>query len=191
MIDETQDENEKDAAQQSAPQAFGRKKLLLIAAGGLVGCVLLIGTPLYFLSGDSKEEKPETEVVVPPKEDKEQQETAYLEGYNEELELGENEEMPGAIFPMESYVVNLASKGNYLRCQIQIEFEGLDVPQRFYARLVPIREGIIRILTSRKADEILNWDGKESLKDEIRTMINETLRKEVVRKVYFTQFVIQ
>ena len=39
-------------------------------------------------------------------------------------ELDENEAALGAIFPLDTFVVNLSGGKNYLRCQVQVEFDG-------------------------------------------------------------------
>jgi flagellar FliL protein len=96
----------------------------------------------------------------------------------------------GAIIPFETFLVNL-SGGKYIRLQAQVEFETLDVPRRFYTRAVPIRDGIISLLTQMTAENLETSKGKDKLRAEIRSTINTALRKEEVRRVYFTQFVIQ
>jgi flagellar FliL protein len=92
--------------------------------------------------------------------------------------------------PLETFLVNL-SGGKYVRAQIQLEFETLDVPRKFYTRAVPIRDGIISMLTQMTAENLESSKGKDKLRAEIRSLINTVLRKEEVRRVYFTQFVIQ
>jgi flagellar basal body-associated protein FliL len=121
-------------------------------------------------------------------EDHEVPAVSYLEKKLEELEEGE--EPLGAIVPLETFLVNL-SGGKYIRAQVQVEFESLDVPRRFYTRSVPIRDGIISMLTQMTAENLESAKGKDKLRAEIRSVINTTLRKEEVRRVYFTQFVIQ
>jgi flagellar FliL protein len=47
------------------------------------------------------------------------------------------------------------------------------------------------MLTQMTAENLESAKGKDKLRAEIRSVINTTLRKEEVRRVYFTQFVIQ
>lgn len=181
-----------EGAETAAPaRPNSNRKKLMIVIGAVAGSMLLIGTPIYFLAARGSDKPDVGALSVTAPDGLPQPEQPVIEGQDDEDELDDGEEALGTIFPMEGLVVNLGSKGSYLRCQVQFEFEGLDVPHRFYAKLVPIRENVIRILSSRRPEEVLSWAGKEALKDEIRAMVNDMLRKKMVRKVYFTQFVVQ
>ena len=61
------------------------------------------------------------------------------------------------------------------------------------ARETQIRDVIIRILSSKHADDLLTQDGKERLKEELLEGINEAvgLEEPAVTGVYFTEFIIQ
>lgn len=108
----------------------------------------------------------------------------------EEDEAEEGEEALGAIFPLEAFVVNLEG-GRYIRTQLQLEFASRDVPKRFFGKIVPIRDSIITALTKKSADDVLSDKGKENIKKEVVDIVNEMLRKEEVKRVYFTQYVVQ
>jgi flagellar basal body-associated protein FliL len=92
--------------------------------------------------------------------------------------------------PFETFLVNL-SGGKYLRLQMQAEMETPDVPRRLYGRIVPIRDGVITMLTQKAATDLESAEGKELLKKSIKDLINEQLKRQDVRRIYFTQFVIQ
>jgi flagellar basal body-associated protein FliL len=47
------------------------------------------------------------------------------------------------------------------------------------------------MLTEQSATTLEDSQGKEKIKKNIRDLINEQLRREDVRRIYFTQFVIQ
>lgn len=168
-----------------APQA-GKKKLALII-GAVVALLVVGGAAAFFLSSGGKAAQPGTvesdaagsdEPVVIP------------EGGDDTEELAEGEEALGAIFPLEAFVVNL-SGGRFIRCQVQLEFTGREVPRKFYPRIVAVRDSLISLLASKTQDDLLNARGRDSLRDEIKDGVNEILRKEEVKRVYFTQFVIQ
>ena len=180
------EEEKQEAPALEAPAAPNRNKRVLIAAGGVIALLIMVGVPAgYFLLKEEPKEvseiTPEMAPENPPKPEG--------DGDAEE-ELEEGEEPLGAIVPLETFLVNL-SGGKYIRAQVQVEFETLDVPRRFYTRAVPIRDGIISMLTQLTAENLETAKGKDKLRAEIRSVINTTLRKEEVRRVYFTQFVIQ
>jgi flagellar FliL protein len=180
------EEEKKEAPAQEAPAAPHRKKRVLIAAGGIVALLIAVGVPAgYFLL---QEEPKEVSEITPEMEPEAKLKSEGQADAEEELEEGE--EPLGAIVPLETFLVNL-SGGKYIRAQVQVEFETLDVPRRFYTRAVPIRDGIISMLTQMTAENLESAKGKDKLRAEIRAAINTALRKEDVRRVYFTQFVIQ
>jgi flagellar basal body-associated protein FliL len=175
----------KENPEVATPEAPSKKKRTLIAVGGVVGLLVLIGAPAgYFLM---KEEPKEVQEVKPDMAPETQHKP---EGFEDVEELEEGEEPLGAIVPFDTFLVNL-SGGKYIRTQIQVEFETLDVPTKFYTRQVPIRDSIISLLTQQTAEALQSAQGKERIRNDIRNLINQTLRKEDVRRVYFTQFVIQ
>jgi flagellar FliL protein len=182
-------EPEGEVKEGAAPAAAsgGKKKTILIISG-VVGLLLLIGVPVAFFAMKGKEE-PQSETLAADAASHGGH-GAVAEGALDEDELEEGEEPLGAILPLESFVVNL-SGGRFVRLQAQIEFVGRDVPKRFYSRIVPVRDRIIQILSAKTADQILPNKGRDQLRQEIKDTINEILRKEEAKQVYFTQFVIQ
>lgn len=179
---------EKEGAQaptEAAVAPKSRKKLLLIV-GGVVLLLVAIGVPgaYLLLRGDG------SELEELPADSAKHASHATLEGSGSEPEFEEGEQALGAIVPLDTFLVNL-SGGKYLRLQVQVEFENLDVPRRFYSRLVPIRDSIVSLLSQETAQQLEEQKGREKLRSAIRTQVNDILRKEDVRKVYFTQFVIQ
>lgn len=179
------EQEKQETPEVAAPIAPSKKKRTLLAVGGVLGLLVLIGAPAgYFLL---KEEPKEVSQVKPEMSPEIQHKP---EGFEEVEELEEGEEPLGAIVPFETFLVNL-SGGKYIRTQIQVEFETLDVPTKFYTRQVPIRDSIISLLTQQTAEGLQSSQGKERARNDIRNLINQTLRKEDVRRIYFTQFVIQ
>jgi flagellar FliL protein len=168
----------------SAPTTSRSKKMII---GGALALVLLaVGAPLgYFLSQPSAKPEPKEEVDKVPEATE-----VVPEEDSEAFVVNEDEEVVGAIVPFDTFLVNL-SGGKYLRVQLQAEFVTPDVPKRLYARMVPIRDEIIALLTQKTAGELEDISGKDKLKGKVVEIMNTQLRREDVRRVYFTQFVIQ
>lgn len=181
------DDTDKDAEVAAVP-ANGKKKKILLIVGGIVGLLLVIGVPVILLSSKGSNEHEETAEL--DADAAQHGKNLVAEGFGEEDELLEGEEPLGAFFPLDTFVVNLA-KERYLRVQVQLEFSERDVPRRFYTRLVLIRDAIITLLTSKTFDSLQESKDKDELKKEIKDVVNEILRKEEVKKVYFTQFIVQ
>ena len=167
-----------------APAAGGRSKMLIIV-GGVVVLALAIGIPTLIFTMQGHEEQISAEGP-----EAESTQALLTDGAGVEDELEEGEEPLGAIFPLESFVVNLQG-GGYLRTQVQLEFVERDVPRRLYVRLVPVRDAIIHLLSNRSQADLGDEKGRGNLKNDIKELVNEVLKKAEVRNVYFTQFVVQ
>lgn len=175
---------EEEKTETPAPAPKKSKTMLFVIVG--VVLLLIIGGGVAFFLMSGKKENATEELAS----DAAQEEGLTPEAAQEEEPLEEGEEALGAIFPLDTFVVNL-NGGRYIRVQIQIEFASRDIPSRFYGRIVPIRDVIITALTKKTADDVLAEQGKENLKKEIRDIVNQILKKEEVKRVYFTQIVVQ
>ena len=184
-------EGKDEAAAVAAPVAAGGPSKLLLALGALGLVVVSAGIPSYFLLNKKPPEK--IEDLAADAADAESHDGhggGGAHGAAVEEELHEGEEPLGAIFPFETFTVNL-SGGRYLRAQVQFEFTTRDVPRRFYARLVPLRDAIIASMTAKTSADLDTVRGKETLKGDLKDLVNQHMGAEVIKRVYFSQFVIQ
>lgn len=183
--DDTREEGEEGA------EATGNKRklnVILLISCGILFLVLAVGVPAaYFMLADKEDAIERLEADILEAEENMVQE----EGWEEEYEYDEDEEPLGAIFPLHTFVVNLAADDSYLRCQVQLEFKGQTVPKRFFVRQVPIRDALIKLLASRTPEELSSGDGRQELKESVKQVVNDMLKREEVKEVYFTQFVMQ
>ncbi len=179
-------DKKQDEAQSPAAAPTRKRKAILVVATLLV--CLGIGMPVGYFILKPAPEKTEENMVEKLAESDEP--SVEHEQADEAKEVLEGEEALGAIVPFVTFLVNL-SGGKYLRLQLQAEFETPDVPKRLYSRIVPIRDAIISLLTRQTALDLEDAQGKEKIKKSIREIMNEHLRREDVRRIYFTQFVIQ
>lgn len=177
---------EEEKKEEAKPAPAKSKKKLFIIIGAVLGSLVLIGVPVGFFVLTKKGD----DTALLGKDAAQTAEEVTPEGSLDQDELGEGEEPIGAIFPLETFVVNL-SGGGFIRVQMQLEFQKRDVPQRFYPRIVPVRDGIINLLSARTRETMLSANGREALKADVKNFVNETLKKEDLRNVYFTQFVVQ
>lgn len=186
MAEEKGKEKDGEAGAEAAPSKKKSKKGLFIAIA-LVLVVVAVGVPLaIFLSKAKKEEvKLEEKVTVDISKD-----DAHKLSKEAEEEVQEGEEILGAIVPLDPFVVNLKG-GRFIRIQLQLEFVERDVPKRLLQRAAIVRDAIITLLTTKSVEEMLDRDGKEKLRKDVKNLVNEALRKELVKQVYYTQFVVQ
>lgn len=171
--EEAESEEQKDEG-----KGKGSKKLIIIIA--VVVLLLVVGGVGAFLAlGKSK-----------PAEDGEEGEGTE-EAADEHEEGGEHGPLPGAVLPLESFIVNLQVKGSFLKTTMQLEFATPALPHSIDRDVPKIRDAIIRIISSKAAADILSVEGKEKLRDEVKRAVNEALKSEDVTNVYLTEFIIQ
>ena len=99
----------------------------------------------------------------------------------------------GAMFPLDTFIVNLADEERkpYLRVTMQIELKEGEPVEILENRLVQVRDIILMILPTKRFQEIRSVDGKTMLRQEIMTRLNGLLKKEIIKNIYFTEFVVQ
>lgn len=90
-----------------------------------------------------------------------------------------------------NYTVNLRdSSGRILAMKIEVESD-LASAVKVEERMAQLRDSIILLASDYSYTELEGIDGKFRLKDDIHARINAVLEPTQVRRVYFTEFVVQ
>lgn len=97
------------------------------------------------------------------------------------------------IFPLEPFIVNIydGQELRYLKVKIELDMVGPAVKTEIEARLAPIRDAILVLLSAKTLQDVQDVQGKNTLKDEILGAINKHIPPGKIAKVYFTDFVVQ
>ncbi|MBI2519435.1 MAG: flagellar basal body-associated FliL family protein [Bdellovibrio sp.] len=106
---------------------------------------------------------------------------------------GKAKEEDGLLFPLEPFTANLAQTDGprrYVRLNTVLKFKKSSSEEEFKARQPQIRDSIISILNSKRPNDLLNAEGKEFLKEEIKSAINNFLVDSMVIDVYYVGFQI-
>lgn len=190
MAEPKKDEEGKEGEEAAKPKS--KKKLIIIVA--VVLLLVGIGVPLFLMGGEDAKK----------------------------AEHGEEDEKPVhyETAKLDTFIVNLSENATFLKTTILVEYDpslinlgGADgaaaeggghagggdkpaaggLPPIFEKRKPMVHDAVIRILSSKKASEVLTAEGKETLKQELIDAINEALGVEEapVVNVYFTEFIIQ
>ena len=175
------EKKEADGEDKKDEGAGKSKKKLIIIIAVVVILVIVGGVGAFLALGKSKA----------PAEDGEEGDTTDEAADEGEDGDGEHGPLPGAVLPLESFIVNLQVKGSFLKTTMQLEFATPALPHSVDRDVPKIRDAIIRILSSKAAADILSAEGKEKLRDEVRRSVNEALKSEDVTNVYITEFIIQ
>ena len=99
----------------------------------------------------------------------------------------------GPVFSLDSFIVNLSDLGGkrYLRVTMGLELGDPKSAEELTKRLPQVRDSILMTIPTRKVEELQTTEGKNLLRTEIISNLNALLGKEIVKKIYFTEFVIQ
>lgn len=99
----------------------------------------------------------------------------------------------GPIFPLDTFIVNLADEGGkrYLRITMNLELTQDKLVKEMEQRLPQMRDSILMILPTKRFDDIRTVEGKISLRNEIIAKLNTLFGREGVANIYFTEFVVQ
>ena len=99
----------------------------------------------------------------------------------------------GHIYSMEPFLVNLADTdvARYLKVRIDLESTAQKPSEEYGKRLPQLRDAILTVLSNKRYPEIFDSEGKNKLKEEIISKLNQALSQFKVRTIYFTEFVVQ
>ncbi len=97
---------------------------------------------------------------------------------------------------LEPFLVNLADTENprFLKVTFRLGLSEAKLGEELAAdpvALAAARDTIISLLSTKTADQILTSEGKDHLRDEVRTKVNAVLPKGKVGEVYIVDFVVQ
>ena len=114
-------------------------------------------------------------------------------GIDESSETGEAKEEDGVLFPLSNFTANLAQGDGprrFVRLNAVLKFNKESSEEEFKARKPQIRDTIISILNSKRAEDLLKSEGKSYLKEEVKAAINSFLVDGKVIDVFYVSFQI-
>ena len=97
------------------------------------------------------------------------------------------------LLPLDSFTANLAQGDGprrYVRLDAVLKMSDDAKAPEFEARKPQIRDAIISILNTKRADDLLKKEGKSFLKEEIKSSINSFLVDGSVEDIYYISFQI-
>ncbi|RMG81749.1 MAG: flagellar basal body protein FliL [Bacteroidetes bacterium] len=164
---------EKNEAQKTEEKPKKSKKLFLII---IILAVLLAGAGfggfMFLKKGNTEKGKEEStkkeEVVDIPKE-------------KEKVVL----------IQLDPFILNLSEPGRFVKLSIHLEVKNEKIQQYVTDRMPKIRDSIITLVSSKSADILATPEGKFQLKDELLLRVNQAVEKDLIKNLYFTEFVIQ
>jgi len=173
----------KDEQAPAETEGGGSKKKMFIIVGAAVAVAVILGVVAFMLmgKGDKKEHG---------------KEEAKVEGgeHGGAAAAGKDGAATGVsnIYPLEPFIVNIydGQELRYLKVKVEIEMAGA-VKGELDARLAPIRDAVLVLLSAKTLQDIQDVQGKNQLKEEILVAINKIIPPGKIAKIYFTDFVVQ
>lgn len=116
-------------------------------------------------------------------------------GHGEKKGEGEVEgvKADGLLYPLEPFTANLAQGDGprrFIRISLVLKFSKETKKEEVDARKPQISDTIISMLNSKKPEELLKKEGKEYLKEEVKTSINNFLVDGQITDIYYVGFQI-
>jgi flagellar FliL protein len=167
---------------EQAKDAPPRDKKKLFIIGAAVAALLVIAVAGWVLVGSSKAEK------GPAEKGKTEGKAEGGKGEGKAGEAGAS-----SIYPLEPFIVNIydGQEIRYLKVKVEFELTNPQAKGDLDAKVAPLRDAILILLTTKTMQEIQDLQGKNQLREQILAAVGKIVPPSKVAKVYFTDFVVQ
>ena len=121
------------------------------------------------------------------------QELVASESQENKSASGNSGELEGILFALDRFTANLAQGDGprrFVRLNLVLKFSKDSKEEEFKVRKPQIRDTIINILNSKRPEDLLKVEGKNYLKEEIKSTINSFLLDGHVMDVFYIGFQI-
>lgn len=171
----------------ATPPASGKNPLLTLL---MIVNIIAMGTVAYFQWRFMQIEASRPDLTQLLKEkDAPAEATGEAAEEQKKVEVVKKENL----LPLDSFTVNLAQGDGprrYVRLDAVLKMSEDAKAPEFEARKPQIRDTIISILNTKRADDLLKKEGKSNLKEEIKSSINSFLVDGQVEDIYYISFQI-
>ena len=111
-------------------------------------------------------------------------------------EHGESEaktDEPGPVLPLDPFIVNLNEKdaSRYLKASFELEVSDADVGKELEKQKRPVRDDILRYLSSLTVADTQGEDGKAKIQQEVVKRLETRLGAGKVKRMFFVEFMVQ
>ena len=99
----------------------------------------------------------------------------------------------GALVELPTLIVNLSGErwGRFMRVSLQMEAREEEDGPTIEAALVPIQNRMLIFFSELDPERTRTPGAKDEIAQELAVMINEVIGSEAVRRVFYTEFVVQ
>ncbi len=100
----------------------------------------------------------------------------------------------GKMMTLEQFTVNLSTPGSttpkYVRVNISLEVPDAGVESEVTQKMPQVRNAIIDLFNSKRPSDLIQGEGRDYLKEEIRSALNGFITSGKVKGVFFTNFAL-
>ncbi len=163
----------KEAAEESEEGGGGSKKMLIIIIAAVLVLLIGGGAGYFFFMGGEEEEK------ISPEQ--------------EQAELEKQAKQVGPMVNIDSFIINILDdqESRYLKAAITIEVDSEEATMEINQRMPQLKDAILLLIGNKTFGELNDLQGKIQLRAELINEINSILLKGKVKRIYFTDFVVQ
>ena len=111
--------------------------------------------------------------------------------HEKEGDRKETSSQKATLVALDPFILNLAEQGRFLKVTLHFELSDPSYQQLVENNTPQLKDAIIILLSSKSTETIASPEGKLQLKDEILLRANQTIGKDVIRNLYFSEFVMQ
>lgn len=161
----------KDSAEQ--PEAGGSKKKLIIIIAAALVLLIGVGVGVFMFMGG--------------------QEEAKLTPEQEQAELEKQAKAVGPMVNIDSFIVNIIDdeESRYLKAAITFETSTVETTMEIAERMPQIKDAILLLVGNKTYGELRDLQGKIQLRAELLNKLNSILLNGRIKRIYFTDFVVQ
>ncbi len=165
----------------------GNKLVMILTLVNLIACIG-IGAVL-FISHKKQNAQPQvSDIRATAPGEKATTETALTGAIDKKIAADTR------TIPLEQFTVNLATPGGtaqkFVRVNISLELGADEVEKEVQAKMPQVRNAIIDLFNSKRANDLVNAEQRDYLKEEIRNALNSFMTNGKVKGVYFTNFAV-
>jgi flagellar FliL protein len=155
----------------AAPAEGGSKKTLIIIIAAVVLLLIVGGGAAYFMLGSKDRKDPEAEAAS----------------------LAAQAKQVGPMVNIDTFIVNILDneESRYLKAAITLEVDAESTAAEINNRMPQIKDAILLMIGNKTFNELRDMQGKLQLRGELINRLNEILTKGKVKRIYFTDFVVQ
>ena len=182
---------------ESAPSGAGSKLVLILTGVNVVATLAMIGVLFLSLQKEKKITSVE-DIAIKNGEtshaDGKKEGDGHGGGHGEAKKEEKKHSEFGKMIPLEQFTVNLSTPGSatskFVRVNVALEVPTPEAETEVASKMPQIRNVIIDLFNSKRPVDLSTAEGRDYLKEEIRSAINGFMVTGKVKGVFFTNFAL-